>query len=158
VGAFVSQNLKFRYLREDLMSEGMVRTLDCIDRFLAGDVENLKAYLRLSIWSGCWQTVLNDDCVQSPRQCVARRAYDRPLGEYYQDERNTSPEAPVIAKDSVRFMSDGCCNDDIDRMILSMLISGKTLRKIAKELEISLSSVWTRKKKMGQRLTELMQD
>lgn len=158
VGAFIRQNPNFRNLREDLMSEGMVRTLDCIDRYLAGGVENLKAYLRLSIWSGCWQTAINEDCIQSPRNCAARQVCASPISEYRQNEGDSDPEASVVSADSVKFMSDGCCKDDIDRMILSMLMSGKTLREIARELQISLKSVWTRKKKMGQRLTDLMQE
>lgn len=163
VGAFIEENRQFAYLRDDLYSGGLIRLIDSIDRFLAGEVDNLAAYLRLTIWSGLWEVVRSENVIQSPRHCPARRVMPSEEKQYQATDFgwlasvDELPEQGLMSSENVRAMADCCCRDETDKMVLSMLVSRKTLRAIAKELEISLTSVGYRKRKMGQRLREMME-
>src|SRR3972149_12145664 len=82
VGAFLRQNPEFAHLKEDLESEGKLRRVDSVERFLKGKVKSLPAYLRLSIWSGLWEAARTDDVIQTPRSCHAQQDRTRDLPDY----------------------------------------------------------------------------
>lgn len=145
VGAFLRQNPEFVYLRDDLESEGFVRLVDSVDRFVKGKVNSLPAYLRLSIWSGLWEAARTDDVIQSPRNCSARQMRDRDLSLYFGKD-----DAPVKA--DVKRLLRKACVDKTDRLIIAMLQTGKTVRSIASELELGINKVRARKKAIGERV------
>lgn len=135
VKVFIRSHPEFSHLEEDLHSAGMIRLIDTVDRFLAGKVTHLLTYLRLSIYSGLWETARSENVIQSPRHCPARR---RPGQSDYKDESRS------IRQDEIEQAIGAACLDDSDRLIVSLLRSGRTLRGIATELMISIEEVRTR--------------
>jgi len=166
VMSFLNRNPEFLHLEEDLRSEGNARVVDTIDRYLNGKVNNLKAYLRLSIRSGLWEAARTDDVIQSPRNCSARQCRGQELSSY----STLGETLPDI--DAEPFLASVCvdkhgilkstelwpfsCDDEIDILIVRMLRSGATLDNITDELSLSVDEVIDRGQKIGKRLLELL--
>lgn len=144
VSTFLRQHPEFGHLKDDLTSEGFLRLVDSVDRFLNGHVKKLPAYLRLSIRSGLWEAARTDDVIQSPRNCPARRNDKFDLGSQREDE--SSSDEFESTSSVLKF-----CDDRFDELIVAMLRAGNTLKDIASALEMKPEEIEQRAYAIGQR-------
>lgn len=150
VSAFLRQHPEFAHLVDDLKSEGKVRLIDAVDRFIAGRVTNFNGYLRLCIRSGLWEAARTDDVIQSPRNCSARQSRDQELTTIF--DYRVAKSDPVAEEQIIGEV----CIDDVDKLLVSMLRVGNTLRNIAAELMISVEEAQSRKQGIESRILERM--
>lgn len=152
VNAFIRREPSRVNLKDDFYAEGLLRLWSSITKFKAGKVNNLPSYIKVSLWSGFWEVVRTDDCIQSPRNCSARRDMRLELSKVVEDELR---QKRLKKNPTAKQLLYPACVGKVDKKIASMLIDRATIRQIAKAVGLSIAAVRAKKKAIGLRLDKL---
>lgn len=139
VGAFLRGRPNYAYLEDDLKSGANAKLVQAVDMFLDGEVDCLKAYLRMAFWTSFWDVIRLEEPIKTRRGNAPKRT------------QMVDVEAPAPG-DSLGDLINDACTDDVDRLLAGLLLAGKSEKQIAQELELPQSEVVARKAMMGRRL------
>ena len=136
---WLRKNPKFLYLRDDLISHGHLRLIDVVDRYRKGKVNNLRAYLRLSLMCGFWDAVREDNMFRLRRQSDFKRLFiaeHQFPGQEFLDRLLASgwrQSIPVDTFEASEALAEACETDE-DAILVSMLKVRRVSQKQAKKL------------------------
>lgn len=144
------------YLTDDLVGEGNLALVSACDKIMRGEVtnDNLTGYLRVSIHNVIGHYV-DDELHSSDRSARRRRQngedpqrfHKVPNSNYVLDELSHDPRAEADLHELIL----GCCDSDEERAIVDLRIKGYKDDEIARQLDISKTTVFMLRRELYQR-------
>ena len=165
VDKFLGYMPKSRFLRDDLISEGLVGLVEAVNKMVAdGFIDDANATALMSV---CIQTHLGklieaEETIRIPTRTKKRKGLQPPEKTIDIDLTQEEPETPSRRffydprrMDDLRQTLDACCENDTEREILRFRELGRVDREIAEELGIPLTTIFVMRRTLYARFLEL---
>ncbi|MEX0938325.1 MAG: hypothetical protein WDZ59_10745 [Pirellulales bacterium] len=145
VRRFLTSRPQFKYLRDDLISEGILGLAEAVRDIAAGaPVQHVAAYLRKAVFNQLDSHVTaHGNTIKTPRMRDAENV--RRIEEDDCDPRNHHREVDLA--DEIM----GSCQDDVEREIVRLRIQGYKDVEVAERLRLSTSWINDVRRKMYER-------
>lgn len=149
VWRFLRSNPQFGHLRDDMTSGCYIGLMKGLKAFDARKGVTLASFLRIVYERCIWDVVRSENVIQTPRKNFAKRVgmsawSDTKAATGFESLRDASANALANAYDA--------CKDETDYLVLALLLTHRTIKQIAVELEIPIRKVRERKKEIGLRM------
>ena len=139
IRGFVARNPNFTSVKDDLISTGLVKVIEAVDRFFEENREfdaHFRNYCRISIVTGVSDFVRANSIIPTPKD-------NWTPCEYLQREP-LSDEEPDLTEREVLDRMFSVLQDKTDIKIVNLRLKGRSVKEVSKAVGISATTIYRR--------------